>query len=68
MADIRLPDVAGIYADYHARVVAYATRLLGPDEAADLAQDVFVKVGRALDTLADPSRLGLWIYAITLNT
>jgi RNA polymerase sigma-70 factor (ECF subfamily) len=68
MADTPLPDLSEIYRDYHARVVAYATRLLGPDEAADVAQDVFIKVGRSLDTLADPSKLAHWIYAITLNT
>jgi len=63
-----LPDLSRIYQDYHARVVAYATRLLGRDEADDVAQDVFVKVGRSLDTLADRSKLGPWIYTITLNT
>ncbi len=68
MTDTPLPDLSTIYGDYHARVVAYATRLLGPNEAADVAQDVFIKVGRSLDTLVDPSRLGPWIYAITLNT
>jgi RNA polymerase sigma-70 factor, ECF subfamily len=68
MADTPLLDLSSIYGDYHARVIAYATRLLGPDEAADVAQDVFIKVGRSLDTLADASKLGPWIYAITLNT
>jgi RNA polymerase sigma-70 factor (ECF subfamily) len=48
-------------------VVAYAAQLLGRDEADDVAQEVFVKVGRSLGTLADPSKLTSWIYAITLN-
>ena len=64
----RRPDFAGIYDAYHAKVLAYATKLVGPTDADDLAQEVFVKVSHALDTLADPARLASWIYAITLNT
>ena len=29
---------------------------------------MFVKVGRSLETLADPAKLASWIYAITNNT
>jgi len=43
-------------------------KLLGRDQAEDVAQDVFVKVGRSLDTLSDKTKLTSWIYAITLNT
>jgi RNA polymerase sigma-70 factor (ECF subfamily) len=63
-----VPDLSRVYEAYHAKVVAYAARLLGRDEADDVAQEVFVKVGRSLDTLADSSKLTSWIYAITLNT
>lgn len=63
-----LPDLARIYDAYHGKVLAYAARLLGRDEADDVAQEVFVKVGRSLEGLADPSKLTSWIYAITLNT
>lgn len=68
MAQERIPDLAGIYQAYHGKVVAYAARLLGRDEADDVAQEVFVKVGRSLDTLVDSAKLTSWIYAITLNT
>jgi RNA polymerase sigma-70 factor (ECF subfamily) len=61
-------DLSRIYDAYHGKVVAYAAHLLGRDEADDIAQDVFIKVGRSLETLADPSKLTSWIYAITLNT
>lgn len=61
-------ELARIYDAYHGKVVAYAAQLLGRDEAEDVAQEVFVKVGRALGTLADASKLTAWIYAITLNT
>ncbi len=62
------PTLAGIYEAYHRRVVAYAAKLLGGDLAEDIAQEVFVKVGRSLDTLSDTARLTSWIYAITINT
>lgn len=61
-------DFARIYDAYHAKVRAYAAKLVGHDDADDIAQEVFLKVSRALDTLADPARLSSWIYAITLNT
>lgn len=63
-----LLDLSSIYDAYHSKVVSYATRLLGRDEAEDVAQDVFVKVGRALGSLEEPSKLAPWIYSITLNT
>ncbi len=63
-----LPEFSGIYDTYYGKVRAYAASLLGGTEADDVAQEVFVKVGRSLGTLSDPSKLGAWIYAITLNT
>src|SRR5512134_3671197 len=64
----QVPELSRIYDAYHGKVVAYAAQLLGRDQADDVAQEVFVKVGRSLDTLVDPSKLTSWIYAITLNT
>jgi RNA polymerase sigma-70 factor (ECF subfamily) len=68
VAERPVPGLSQIYAAYHGKVVAYAAQLLGREEADDVAQEVFLKVGRSLDTLEDPSRLTSWIYAITLNT
>lgn len=62
------PDFAQVYEAYHGKVLSYASKLLGRDEAADVSQEVFVKIGRSLGTLSDPSKLTSWIYAITLNT
>lgn len=62
------PDFSRIFEAYHHKVLAYATKLVGRDEADDIAQEVFVKVRRSLGTLADPSKLSSWIYTITLNT
>ncbi len=62
------PTLSEVYQAYHRRVVAYAARLLGMDEAEDIAQEVFVKVGRSLGTLSDATKLTSWVYAVTLNT
>ena len=62
------PALSEIYDKYHRKVVAYAARLLGADPAEDIAQEVFVKVGRSLGMLSDGAKLTSWIYAITLNT
>jgi RNA polymerase sigma-70 factor, ECF subfamily len=61
-------DLTEIHSAYYAKVVACATKFLGPGDADDVAQEVFIKIDRALGTLAEPSKLSAWIYAITLNT
>ena len=68
VTDAPSADLSQIYEAYHGKVLAYAAKLLGRVEADDIAQDVFIKVGRSLETLEDRSRLAPWIYAITLNT
>jgi RNA polymerase sigma-70 factor (ECF subfamily) len=68
MVQDAIPAFPEIYAAYHGRILAFASRLIGHDEAEDVAQDVFLKVGRSLGNLADASKLTSWIYSITLNT
>lgn len=68
MSDSELPALSKIYETYHGKVLAYAAKLIGRDDADDVAQEVFVKIGRSLESLADPSKLASWVYAITLNT
>jgi len=63
-----VPDFSRIYEVYHGKVLGYAASLIGRDGADDVAQEVFVKIGRSLETLADSSKLTSWVYAITLNT
>ncbi len=68
MSDRGLPAFSQIYESYHEKVLAYATKLIGRDDADDVAQEVFIKIGRSLEGLADPSKLASWVYAITINT
>jgi RNA polymerase sigma-70 factor, ECF subfamily len=57
-----------IYEEYRTPVFNYVYHLVGNrDEAADLTQDTFVKVYRALPSRTDGS-LSAWLYRIATNT
>lgn len=56
-----------VYAEFQPKVYRYLVRLIGVKEAEDLAQDVFVKVAKALGTFDDPAHLSTWIYHIATN-
>lgn len=68
MSETVLPDFSQVYEAYHGKVRGWAAKLIGEGEADDVAQEVFVKISRFLETLDDPSKLSSWVYAITLNT
>lgn len=68
MSQTDLPTLPRIYETYSHKVRAYAAKLIGRDDADDVAQEVFIKIGRSLESLEDPARLTSWVYAITLNT
>ncbi len=54
--------------NYQARICSIAYGYTGdPDEARDLAQDIFVRVYRKLDTCRDPERLLAWLISISRN-
>lgn len=61
-------EFQAIYDAYHRKVRAWAAKLIGQDEADDVVQEVFVKIGRSLGALEDPAKLSSWVYSITLNT
>ncbi len=56
-----------VYDEYQARIFRYLTRMVGKDEAEDLTQEVFVKIGQALETFRGESGLSTWIYRIATN-
>lgn len=57
-----------IYHRFEAMVYNLALRLSGdPDQAADLSQEVFLRVYRSLCKFRGRSSLKTWIYRITLN-
>ncbi|MBI3609645.1 MAG: sigma-70 family RNA polymerase sigma factor [Nitrospirae bacterium] len=61
-------EFQNIYETYQPRIHRYLTRLVGPFEAEDLTQEVFVKVNWALKSFRGESQLSTWIYRIATNT
>jgi RNA polymerase sigma-70 factor (ECF subfamily) len=66
MDDLAL-DFQEIYDAFHPKITGYLRRLVGDAEAEDVAQEVFVKVSRALPEFRGESRLSTWIYQIATN-
>jgi RNA polymerase sigma-70 factor, ECF subfamily len=65
-ADLR-PSCEEVASRYGRKIYNLAYRLAGnPDDAADLAQDVFVRVYRNLDRY-QPGTFDGWLYRITKN-
>lgn len=62
------PDFQQIYSEFCPRIQRYLTRLLGPTEADDAAQEVFAKVNQALAQFRGDSSLSTWIYRVATNT
>ncbi len=58
-----------LFAEHHEMVYAIGMRILGSHEdAEDVAQEVFTKVWRSLDTFHHASSPRTWIYRIAMNT
>jgi RNA polymerase sigma-70 factor (ECF subfamily) len=57
-----------IYDEYYQRIVLYLTRIVGPNDAEDITQDVFAKINRGLREFREESKLSTWIYRIATNT
>jgi RNA polymerase sigma-70 factor (ECF subfamily) len=66
MAD-SLVEFEAIYVRYHPKIVRYLARFVGWEEAEDISQEVFVKVGRSLASFRGESRISAWIYRIATN-
>lgn len=60
-------DFQAIHAAYRPRICRYLTRLVGPSEAEDLTQEVFVRVSRGLPDFRGDAKLSTWIYRIATN-
>ena len=57
-----------IFDEYHPRILRYLKRIVGPDDAEDLSQEVFDKISRGLSSFQGRSSLSTWIYRIATNT
>lgn len=69
MSDVINPQLKfdDIYQVFYPKIQRYLTRLVGNQDAEDLTQEVFIKVGQALETFRSESQLSTWIYRIATN-
>lgn len=57
-----------LFGRYHSRVAAWCYRFTGDSgSAADLAQDIFLKAYRYLDSFEGSSKFSTWLYSIARN-
>jgi RNA polymerase sigma-70 factor, ECF subfamily len=56
-----------VYETYQPRIVRYLARLVGPEEAEDLSQQVFLQAGRGLANFRGEAQVSTWLYRIASN-
>ena len=56
-----------LYHQYKRRVYGLVTRIVGPADADEVAQEVFVRIFRGLPKFRGDSALGTWIYRLSVN-
>lgn len=61
-------DFKKIYDEYYPRIFQYLTRIVGPNAAEDISQDLFDKINSGRGGFQGKSKLSTWIYRIATNT
>ena len=61
-------DFNEVYMEFYPKIIRYISRLVGPNEAEDIAQEVFEKTSSSLGGFKGKSKLSTWIYRIATNT
>ena len=56
-----------LYRAHAGRVYGLARRMIGPDQAAELTQDVFVRVWEKLGTFRGESAFSTWLHRVAVN-
>ena len=56
-----------IYQEFQPKIRQFLSRMLGDQAAEDIAQEVFAKVSRSLDSFKGRSSFSTWIYRIATN-
>jgi RNA polymerase sigma-70 factor (ECF subfamily) len=59
--------MATLYRRYRPRVYSVIARMLGPAEAEEVTQEVFLRAFRALDRFRAEAQLSTWLYRIAVN-
>lgn len=63
-SDIRFDEV---FTAFYPRVLAYVGRLVGAQDAEDIAQETFLKINKGLRHFRGQSELSTWVYRIATN-
>ena len=61
------PEFEEIYQEFQPKIRHYLSRMLGDQLAEDIAQEVFAKISRRLDSFKGRSSFSTWIYRIATN-
>lgn len=56
-----------LYREHVARVHSLARRMIGPEEADDLTQEVFVRAWERLDSFRGEAAFGTWLHRVAVN-
>lgn len=56
-----------LYDGHLGRILALARRMLGPEEAQEATQDVFVRAWEKLHTFRGEAAFGTWLYRVAIN-
>jgi len=56
-----------LYQQYKRRVYGLVTRIAGPADADEVAQEAFVRIFRGLSKFRGDAALGTWIYRLSVN-
>lgn len=56
-----------LYRRHVARVHSLARRMMGPEDADEATQDVFVRVWEKLDTFRGDAKFGTWLHRVAIN-
>ena len=60
-------NFSDIYGEFYSKITHYLTRLVGDNEAEDIAQIVFEKVSNSLTDFKGESKISTWIFRIATN-
>ncbi|MGD2135722.1 MAG: RNA polymerase sigma factor, partial [Gemmatimonadales bacterium] len=56
-----------LYRRHVPRIHSLARRMVGPDDADEATQDVFVRAWHKLDTFRGDAAFGTWLYRLAVN-
>src|SRR4051812_13523447 len=61
------PALHALYERYRRRVFALIARIVGAQDAEELAQEVFLRAFRGLDKFRGEAQLSTWMYRLAVN-